>query len=85
MTKKIELMKKLEANGLSFTANVILTGCGKPVTKMKTLSDLIDRGYEIRPAQFETTQVVITGMGQCVAVWLGALDKGADAVIEMVK
>jgi hypothetical protein len=77
MKTKIALMKEMEAKGLSFTANVIMNGCAKPCTKMRTILKLIEAGADVRQAQFETCQVIVNGF----AFWLGALDKGPEAVL----
>ncbi len=81
MKTKIQAMRALEKSGLSFTANVIMNGCGKPTTKMNTLCDLLERGYEIRQAQFDTMTVVVSN----VMITLGKLDQGAAAVETEVK
>lgn len=70
MKTKIKLMRELEKRGLSFTANVILNGCGKPVTKMKKIVALLDAGHSVYHAPFETCALVIDGE----FTWLGALD-----------
>jgi hypothetical protein len=73
MRTKIQAMKALEKAGMSFTANVIMNGCGKPTTKMNTLLDLMAAGHDVRHAPHETCAVVIDGE----FTWLGALDRGA--------
>lgn len=68
---KIQAMRKMEEKGLSFTANVIMNGCGKPTKKMTTILALLDAGHDVRQAQFETCAVIIDG----AFTWLGALDE----------
>lgn len=58
---KIEAMKKLEAAGLSFTANVIMTGCSKPTTTMNAILKLISLGHNVRQAQFDCYTMVVDG------------------------
>lgn len=77
---KIQAMKALEAKGLGFTANVIMNGCGKPATKMRTLVKLIEAGVEVRHAPYETCAVVIENK----FFWLGALDEGFDAILTTI-
>lgn len=77
MNTKSKLVAEMEKQGLGFTANVIVNGCGKPCTKMKTILEILSRGFDVRPAQFETCQVLIKGR----AIWLEELDKGTDQVL----
>lgn len=58
---KIQAMKELEKLGLSFTANVIMTGCSKPTYKMNKILKLIRNGHDVRHAQFETCAIVVDG------------------------
>jgi hypothetical protein len=67
---KIQAMREMEKAGLSFTANVIMNGCGKPTKKMTTILALIAKGHEVRQAQFETCALVIDGN----FTWFSALD-----------
>ncbi len=76
---KFEAMKAMEKQGLGFTANVIMNGCGKPATKMKTILALIGRGLIVSHAPMETCAVVVNGR----FFWLGALDAGADEVYRL--
>jgi hypothetical protein len=78
---KIQAMKELEKAGMSFTANVIMNGCGKPTKKMQTLVELIRAGHDVRHAQFDCYTVIINGAD----VTLGHLDSGAEAVLRVVQ
>lgn len=69
---KIQAMKAMEANGLGFTANVIMNGCGKPTKKMSTILDLIADGADVRHAQFNCYTLLVDGN----EISLGQLDYG---------
>jgi hypothetical protein len=78
---KIQAMNAMEKVGLSFTANVIMNGCGKPATKMRTILKLIESGHDVRRAPFDTCALIVDGE----LISFGALDCGVDAVLNVIK
>jgi len=65
-----QIVQELEAKGFSFTVNVIQNGSGMPKTKIRNLHRLLDMGYHVRHAQFETSAIIVDGDFK----WLSALD-----------
>ena len=77
---KIQAMIELEKQGLSFTANVIMNGCGKPTTKMVAILELINMGYDVSHAPYETCAIIVNGK----FLWFSTLDNGAKEVSKLV-
>lgn len=76
MNTKAALMNEMERSGLSFTANVIMNGCSKPVTKMKTVCELLRRGIDVRPVGFSCYSLLVDNHH----ISFSDLDRGADHI-----
>ena len=77
---KQNLISFLEAKGLSFTVNVITSGCSKPVTKMRTIVDLLNEGHDVRQSFYDTMSILVDGW----EVDLIVLNDGIGGVLEAV-
>lgn len=44
-----------------FVANVIMTSCTKPTTKLRTLIALLLKGVSVRTAQFDMLVLIVDG------------------------
>lgn len=78
---KIEAMRAMEKAGLSFTANVLMNGCSKPTAKICTILKLIEMGYAVSHAPFETCAVNVSG----VYVSFGRLNTEFGALLEGIQ
>jgi hypothetical protein len=74
--KRQELIRRLESHGLSFTVNVILNGCSKPMSKLKTLQGLINNGHDVVHSSNEVYAILIDGQYRLFSV----LDKGIPEI-----
>jgi hypothetical protein len=60
-----------------FIVNVVMTSCGKPVTKLTNLLKLLRSGADIRPAQFDMYRIVVNGTHYGLGLWiLGRIENG---------
>lgn len=77
LTTTQKLYRDLENRGrdVSFIANVLLTGCGKPAKRMKALKDLLDAGNQITTASFTMPYEALVFNGRTVLA-MPLLDRG---------
>lgn len=61
-------------DGIRWIVNVLTTGCGKPVARVRALMALVDAGRDVRPAQFVMPYECLVVDGQAL-VAMALLDK----------